>query len=198
MLFFVGFHARGGSRTGPPGGHGAASGTSNPSLGPQDSRHTERQDTVEFQSGTGERQGLTETDTFQQIRNRTNPDRQQRDAGAGTVFSLGLCLAVITLLLAVLALAQATIGAARAGAAADLAALAGADTIRALRAGDPCTVAAEVAARNGAELGSCAPDVGALSITVDVASSAGRLLPWAPSARARAGPPGSQWLPGSQ
>ncbi|UPO78876.1 flp pilus-assembly TadE/G-like family protein [Arthrobacter sp. Helios] len=105
---------------------------------------------------------------------------------------------MITLLLALLVLAQATIGAARAGAAADLAALAGADTIRALRVGDPCTVAAEVAARNGAELGSCAPDVGALSITVDVASSAGRLLPWAPSARAGAGPPGSQWLPGSQ
>lgn len=153
---------------------------------------------MESQGGTRQRQGITAAGTFQQIRNRTNPDQLRRDAGAGTVLSLGLCLAVITLLLALLVLAQATIGAARAGAAADLAALAGADTIRDLRAGDPCAVAAEVAARNGAELSSCAPEVGALSITVDVASSAGRLLPWAPSARARAGPPESQWLPGTR
>ncbi|WP_318241864.1 Rv3654c family TadE-like protein [Arthrobacter pullicola] len=134
--------------------------------------------------------GIPAAGTFRRTRAGWNPGQLRRDEGSGTVLSLGLCLAVITLLLALLVLAQATVGAARAGAAADLAALAGADAVRALRAGDPCTVAAEVVARNGAELISCAPDTGTRSITVEVASSAGRLLPWPSSARARAGPPG--------
>ena len=112
------------------------------------------------------------------------------EAGAGTVLTLGISLGTIILILAVLALAQAAVGAARAGTAADLAALAGADTLRALRAGDPCMVAAEVAARNGAALAGCSPDPGTASLTVEVRFSRGTVLPWPTTARARAGPPG--------
>ena len=106
------------------------------------------------------------------------------------MLTVGIALGTIVLIAALLVLAQATVGAARAGAAADLAALAGADTIRGLRAGDPCSVAQDVAARNRVELASCAPDAGSRAVTVEVRARAGGLLPWAPSARARAGPPG--------
>ncbi|WP_318242053.1 Rv3654c family TadE-like protein [Arthrobacter gallicola] len=112
-----------------------------------------------------------------------------RDSGAGTMLTVGIALGTIVLITALLALTQATVGAARAGVAADLAALAGADTIRGLRAGDPCSVAEDVVARNGGDLASCAPDVGSRSVTVEVRSRGGGLLPWAPSASARAGPP---------
>lgn len=112
------------------------------------------------------------------------------EEGSGTVLVLAIALSLIAVILAVLLLVQATVGAARAGAAADLAALAAADTLRGLRTGDPCTVAGEVAGRNAAELASCATDLAAQTVTVHVQSRAGKFLPWPPSARARAGPPG--------
>lgn len=113
-----------------------------------------------------------------------------KDSGSGTVIVLGTVLGAIVLFLGVLLLVQATVGAARAAAAADLAALAGADTIRGLRSGDPCDVAAEVAARNAAELSACVPDPGARTVVVWVQASAASLLPWPATAQARAGPPG--------
>ncbi|WP_321164359.1 Rv3654c family TadE-like protein [Arthrobacter sp. Edens01] len=117
-------------------------------------------------------------------------DGDGKDSGSGTVIALGTVLGAIVLFLGVLLLVQATIGAARAAAAADLAALAGADTIRGLRSGDPCGVAAEVAARNAAELSACVPDPGARTVVVWVEASAASLLPWRATAQARAGPPG--------
>lgn len=113
-----------------------------------------------------------------------------QEDGSGTVLIVGAGLGIILLMLAVLGLLQAAVGGSRAGTAADMAALAGADTIRGLRTGDPCTVAAEVAARNGAELASCVPEAGTLSVLVKVRAEAGALLPWPPTASARAGPPG--------
>lgn len=77
------------------------------------------------------------------------------DRGSGTVHALTLTMVLGVLLLAVLLLAQAGIATHRAGKAADLAALAAADTARGLVAGDPCATAADVARRNGAELELC-------------------------------------------
>ncbi|MFZ3451946.1 Rv3654c family TadE-like protein [Arthrobacter sp. 7Tela_A1] len=111
------------------------------------------------------------------------------EEGAGTVLVLAIVLGLIAVIVGVLLLVQATVGAARAGTAADLAALAGADTLRGLRTGDPCTVAGEVAGRNASELASCTTDLGDQTVTVHVQSRGGTFLPWPPSARARAGPP---------
>lgn len=114
----------------------------------------------------------------------------RQENGSGTVLTIGAGFGTILLMLAVLGLLQAAVGASRAGTAADMAALAGADTIRGLRPGDPCAVAAEVTARNGAELATCVPEVRTLSVLVEVRAEAGVLLPWPPTASARAGPPG--------
>ena len=79
-----------------------------------------------------------------------------QDRGSGTVHVLTLAMVLGVLLLAVLLLAQAGIAAHRAGKAADLAALAAADTARGLVAGDPCGAAERVARDNGARLERCA------------------------------------------
>lgn len=70
--------------------------------------------------------------------------------------ALTLTLVLGVLLLTVLLLAQAGIATHRAGKAADLAALAAADTARGLVAGDPCGTAERVARDNGARLERCA------------------------------------------
>ncbi|WP_424346365.1 Rv3654c family TadE-like protein [Kocuria sp. CH-021] len=77
------------------------------------------------------------------------------DLGSGTVHALTLALVLGVLLLTVLLLAQAGIATHRAGKAADLAALAAADTARGLVAGDPCGTAERVARENGARLEQC-------------------------------------------
>lgn len=89
------------------------------------------------------------------------------DHGAGTVLGLILMLVSVFLITAALGVGQAAILTHRAGNAADLSALAGADTARGLRAGDPCRTAAELARLNGAELTGCEV-VGPSSTTVDV------------------------------
>jgi secretion/DNA translocation related TadE-like protein len=77
----------------------------------------------------------------------------------------------------------------RAQAAADLAALAGASALAAVRGpGDPCAAADRVAARNAAVLDTCAPAGRSVRVTVSVA---GPDVPWREvrvSAEARAGP----------
>lgn len=78
------------------------------------------------------------------------------DRGSGTVHALTLTLVLGVLLATVLLLAQAGIATHRAGKAADLAALAAADTARGLVAGDPCGTAEHVARENGARLEGCA------------------------------------------
>ncbi|MFI8963537.1 Rv3654c family TadE-like protein [Streptomyces sp. NPDC053493] len=93
---------------------------------------------------------------------------------------------------AVLALGQAVTARHRAGAAADLAALAAAD--RALW-GEPdaCAAAARVAAAQGATLVGC-------RVRQDIADVTARATagPWAPESRSRAGPPTPDGLPGLQ
>jgi secretion/DNA translocation related TadE-like protein len=109
------------------------------------------------------------------------------ERGSGTVLAAGLGLLVISLLVAALLLAQAGVHAQRAAAAADLAALAGADAARGLRPGDPCTVAAETARRNNASLTSCVL-VGGGIVEVRTQLLQGSYLGSA-TGRSRAGPP---------
>jgi secretion/DNA translocation related TadE-like protein len=86
-----------------------------------------------------------------------------------------------------LLLAQSAVLASRAAAAADLAALAAADALRGVTDGEPCGLAAEVAARHAATLVSCSEGAGQ---TVDVKTELiERTMLGAASGRARAGPP---------
>jgi hypothetical protein len=80
---------------------------------------------------------------------RRGPAGTHRERGSGTVLAVGLALVVMMAMALMLLLAQSAVLASRAAAAADLAALAAADALRGLAAGEPCTVAAEVAARKG-------------------------------------------------
>ncbi|SEB68262.1 Rv3654c family TadE-like protein [Arthrobacter woluwensis] len=115
--------------------------------------------------------------------------RNEPERGSGTVLSLGLGLVLVTAVLLVVLLGQAATLASRAAAAADLSALAAADAARGLRNGDPCTVAAEIAARDGARLDSCelqgpSGDIAEVRASVGGAFGLGR-----GEGRARAGPP---------
>lgn len=97
----------------------------------------------------------------------TGEEARHPDLGAGTVFGLILALVAVFLIIAALGVGQAAILTHRAGNAADLSALAAADTARGLRIGQPCEVAAELAELNGAEVLDCAV-VGPEATTVDV------------------------------
>ncbi|NKX52310.1 hypothetical protein HER39_17385 [Arthrobacter deserti] len=116
--------------------------------------------------------------------------------GAGTVLAAGLALALCVLLAALAGAVQASLASARAGKAADLAALAAADAARGLAAGEPCSLAARVAAEQEAELRGCRRS-GPGGVVVDVDTAVplpavwGLLVPGRPEAagRARAGPP---------
>jgi len=112
----------------------------------------------------------------------------ETEQGAGTVLVLGSGLLLLILCAAVLLLLQSAVGASRAATAADLAALAAADTVRELRSGEPCAVAAEVAARNGAVLASCTVDTGERTVQVETRVPV-PLLPQPATGHARAGPP---------
>jgi len=109
------------------------------------------------------------------------------ERGSGTVLAAGLGLVVITAMVMLLLLAQAAVMASRAAAAADLAALAAADALRGVSAGEPCPVAAAVAARHDARLVSCV-EGGDQSVEVRTELAAGAVLGVA-SGHARAGPP---------
>ncbi|GAA2035106.1 hypothetical protein GCM10009756_29630 [Pseudokineococcus marinus] len=101
---------------------------------------------------------------------------------------LGLLLVGVLLCTAAAALGQAVVARHRAAAAADLAALAGADVTlgRAVSAGGPCDAAAHVAVRGGARLVDCT--AGELEVVVvvavDVPGALGGLGPARASARA--------------
>ncbi|TJY69855.1 hypothetical protein E4J89_09150 [Arthrobacter sp. CAU 1506] len=122
--------------------------------------------------------------------------RQTEDNGAGTVLAVGLVLLLCLMLAVVTSVLQAGMASARAGKAADLAALAGADAARGLLAGDPCSLAAEVAGKQHAELSACSRS-GPGGVVVDVRTRT--VLPevfgwingqWThANGRARAGPP---------
>jgi secretion/DNA translocation related TadE-like protein len=116
------------------------------------------------------------------IRIRDHPER-----GSGTVLAAGLALVVIMAMTLMLLLAQSAVVAGRAAAAADLGALAGADALRGLTSGDPCVVAAEVAAQHDAVLTSCEEGEGQ---TVEVRTILNtRSVLGVARGHARAGPP---------
>jgi secretion/DNA translocation related TadE-like protein len=113
-----------------------------------------------------------------------------RDAGVGTVLAVGLVAVVSCLLLAVAALGSAVAARHRAGAAADLAALAAADRSLGRSPGVPCRAAAATALANRARVTACAvADDGSVTVVVSV----GLPRPWdrlgIARARARAGRP---------
>ena len=125
--------------------------------------------------------------------------RTTRDRGAGTVMSIGICLALLGSAVAGLLMVQASVAAVRAATAADLAALAGADALRGLGpsfgeagtgagTGDGCAAAGETAARNKARLTSCTADRDRGTVTVETEVRI-PVLPAPATARARAGPP---------
>ncbi len=101
---------------------------------------------------------------------------------------MGVLLAVCAVLLALAPLGAAVAARQRLVGAADSSALAAADTSSGRRAGSPCSIAAAVAAANGAHLAACAVDPAGV-VTVTVAIS---VVGWPITAAARAGPPPGQ------
>jgi secretion/DNA translocation related TadE-like protein len=102
----------------------------------------------------------------------------QSERGSGTVLAVGLGMVIVMVMALLLLLAQASAAASRAAAAADLAALAAADALRGVTAGEP---------RHKATLVSCT-EGGDQSVQVSTELPAGPLL-GAATGRARAGPP---------
>ena len=113
--------------------------------------------------------------------------RGRSERGSGTVLAAGLGMVLILVASFVLLLAQSAVLASQSAAAADLAALAAADALRGVSAGEPCAVAAAVAARHDARLISCR-EGGDQSVQVRTQSTARSVLGPA-TGRARAGPP---------
>jgi secretion/DNA translocation related TadE-like protein len=110
-----------------------------------------------------------------------------RERGSGTVLAAGLALAVMMVMAMMLLLAQSAVLASRAASAADLAALAGADALRGITDGEPCAVAAEVAARHAAAVLSCEEGAGqVLEVRTELRE---RSMLGPASGHARAGPP---------
>lgn len=109
------------------------------------------------------------------------------ELGSGTLLAMALGLLVIVATALIVLLAQSAVMASRVAAAADLAALAGADAARGITAGEPCNVAEEVARRNGARVLSCSEDAGS-TVLVRTGLSAATVFGTATGA-ARAGPP---------
>lgn len=108
------------------------------------------------------------------------------DLGAGTVTVLASVGTALVLLVGALGLGTTAVSAARAGAAADLAALSAADAFRGLHPADPCALADQTVARHGASLTQCELQEGG---TVLVSVSLPTALPWPAEGIARAGPP---------
>ncbi|WGL52829.1 flp pilus-assembly TadE/G-like family protein [Nocardioides sp. BP30] len=117
---------------------------------------------------------------------RVGPGRHRDERGAVTVLAVAL-IGVLVLLTAAFGVVEAMVAAhRRAQAAADLAALAGAQAIE--HGGQACAAATSVAVANGARMAACAIDGRDVGVTVLVAGprwlGAHGDLP----ARARAGP----------
>ncbi len=119
--------------------------------------------------------------------------RHRDERGAATVLVFVMVGVLTTMALAGVVIGGLVVGQRRASSAADLAALAGAETLRtgggsAVAGAAACGAARQVAAVNGARLRSCRAG-GAeveLEVVVEVRSAWGRT--WAVAGRARAGP----------
>ena len=117
--------------------------------------------------------------------------RNNTEHGAATVMVLAVALVAGLLLLGLGLIAGAQGGRVAAQTAADLAALAGADAA-AGTAQDPCSVAAEVAQRNGADMATCSVTAqGIVAVEATRPAGFGRRIIGQATARARAGP---AWL----
>lgn len=86
---------------------------------------------------------------------RLGAGSQPAEQGSGTVMALGIIAALLVVLTVVHALSAVAVAKGQSARAADLAALAGADTARGLNVGDPCTVAEHVVARNSSVMEDC-------------------------------------------
>lgn len=124
----------------------------------------------------------------------SQPDTQrEKQRGSSSVAALGIIAALLLILTVIAGLITVSTVNQQAMAAADLAALAAADTARGLRTGDPCEVAGHIAATHKAQLVGCTQPLGRPG-TVDVRVH--KPLPGAYSwlgpaeAVSRAGPPG--------
>ncbi|MFC6704213.1 Rv3654c family TadE-like protein [Flexivirga alba] len=113
----------------------------------------------------------------------TTGEREQGSATVLGVMAIGVVMLCLTGALALLSAVQASH---RARAAADLAALAGAQVLVGADVRSPCEVAAEVAARNGGSLVECS--IVGDDLTVSVATKASWPGFGPAQARARAGP----------
>lgn len=111
--------------------------------------------------------------------------RWRTERGAASVVALGLVGAIVGLTALIVPVLGAFVGSQRAANAADAAALAAADASSGAVPGVPCALAASIAARNGAELVSCALDGPVATVSVRLG-----VLGLAVTAEARAGPPG--------
>lgn len=96
-------------------------------------------------------------------------------------------MVVMVAMALMLLLAQSAVMASRAAAAADLAALAAADALRGISPGAPCSVAADVAGRQGARIVGCTEGGGE---TVEIRTELlNRSMFGAATGHAKAGPP---------
>ena len=127
---------------------------------------------------------------------RENPARTgnpasagSREEGSGTVLALGIVAVLLIMTVTVAGLIGVVSANRRASSAADLSALAAADAYRGLAPGDPCKVAEEWAAKNGARLEACTfpdrPETVEVTVAVPVSGPMSTLGP--ARARARAG-----------
>ena len=107
-----------------------------------------------------------------------------RESGAATALAVGVIAALVVLLAALVPVVVLLGAHGRAGAAADAAALAGADTALGVTAGVPCDTAARVAAADGAAIVRCRQS--GVDVRVDVSVT---VLGIAVPGAARAGPP---------
>ena len=122
------------------------------------------------------------------VRGQATAAVEQTDVGAASVLVLAVLMVALVLVGAVGGLSGAVLARHRAAAAADLAALAGADVLTGRAPGGACAVAAGVAAANGAWLGSCAADGADLLVSVLVLPPAPLAALGPATGRARAGP----------
>jgi secretion/DNA translocation related TadE-like protein len=108
--------------------------------------------------------------------------REKRERGSATIWLLAGVLAICAICAVWITVAEAGLARQRAEVAADLAALAGAQTASSGE-GSPCAAAAEIAGRNGGRLATCTLIGESVNVTVEVASP----MPARASARAGSG-----------
>lgn len=109
------------------------------------------------------------------------------EIGAGSILAVALVGAVLSMVVLLVPLYSVVGATSRVAAAADAAALAGADAAIGIVAGFPCAMAASVADANGVVVTECQADGVIVTVRVSVA-----VLGFPVSATATAGPPDSQ------